>query len=56
VVNSEQASDRFLWDMRRMVADKVAYDYVGGLRDVSHKNGLKPGWKIMVIGVFPESF
>lgn len=41
VVNSEQASDRFLWDMRRMVADKVAYDYVGGLRDVSHKNGLK---------------
>lgn len=40
VVNSEQASDRFLWDMRRMVADKVAYDYVGGLREVSHKNGL----------------
>ena len=41
VVNSELASDRFLWDMRRMVADKVAYDYVGGLREVSHKNGLK---------------
>ncbi len=40
VVNSEQASDRFLWDMRRMVADKVAYDYVGGLRDISHKHGL----------------
>ncbi|MDP4240967.1 MAG: glycosyl hydrolase, partial [Bacteroidota bacterium] len=40
VVNSEQASDRFLWDMRRFVADKVAYDYVGGLREVSHKNGL----------------
>ena len=40
VVNSEQSSDRFLWDMRRMVADKVAYDYVGGLRDISHKHGL----------------
>jgi len=40
VVNSELASDRFLWDMRRMVADKVAYDYVGGLREVSHKHGL----------------
>ncbi|HEY4785291.1 MAG TPA: glycosyl hydrolase, partial [Bacteroidales bacterium] len=40
VVNSEKASDGFLWDMRRMVADKVAYDYVGGLRDVSHKYGL----------------
>lgn len=41
VVGSEDASDRFLWDMRRLVADKVAYDYVGGLRDVSHDYGLK---------------
>lgn len=41
VVNSQQESDRFLWDMRRMVADKVAYDYVGGLREVSHKHGMK---------------
>jgi hypothetical protein len=41
VVNSREESDRFLWDMRRMVADKVAYDYVGGLRDVSHKYGLR---------------
>jgi len=40
VVSSQMASDRFLWDMRRMVADKVAYDYVGGLREVSHKHGL----------------
>ena len=40
VVGSEEESDRFLWDMRRLVADKVAYDYVGGLRDVSHKHGL----------------
>jgi len=40
VVNSQLESDRFLWDMRRMVADKVAYDYVGGLREVSHQHGL----------------
>jgi len=40
VVNSQLESDRFLWDMRRMVADKVAYDYVGGLREVSHQYGL----------------
>lgn len=40
VVNSQQASDRFLWDMRRLVANKIAYDYVGGLRDISHKHGL----------------
>ncbi|QGY42775.1 glycoside hydrolase family 2 [Maribellus comscasis] len=41
VVNSEESSDRFLWDVRRMVADKVAYDYVGGLRDACHEYGLK---------------
>ena len=40
VLGSQQASDRFLWDVRRMVADKVAYDYVAGLREVSHENGL----------------
>ncbi len=40
VVNSQQASDRFLWDIRRLVANKIAYDYVGGLRDISHENGL----------------
>jgi hypothetical protein len=40
VVGSRDLSDRFLWDLRRMVADKVSYDYVGGLREVCHKNGL----------------
>ena len=40
VVNSQRESDAFLWDVRRMIADKVAYDYVGGLRDVSHEHGL----------------
>ncbi|WP_184548833.1 glycosyl hydrolase [Mucilaginibacter sp. FT3.2] len=40
VVGSEDISDRFLWDMRRFIADEVAYQYVAGLREVSHKNGL----------------
>jgi hypothetical protein len=40
VVGSEDISDRFLWDLRRFIADQVAYEYVAGLRDVSHKNGL----------------
>lgn len=40
VVGSPDLSDRFLWDVRRLVADKVAYDYVGGLREVSNKHGL----------------
>jgi hypothetical protein len=39
VVGDENRSDRFLWDLRRLVADKVAYDYVGGLREISNKNG-----------------
>lgn len=40
VVGSEEESDRFLWDIRRFIADKVAKDYVGGLRSVCHKHGL----------------
>lgn len=39
-VGSPDQSDRFLWDVRRLVADKVAYDYVGGLREISNKHGL----------------
>ena len=56
VVNSELASDRFLWDMRRMVADKVAYDYVGGLRDVSHKYGLRTWLECYGHWGFPSEF
>lgn len=40
VVGSQEQSDRFLWDLRRLIADKIAYDYVGGLREAAHKNGL----------------
>lgn len=40
VVGSKKQSDRFLWDMRRIVADRIAYDYVGGLRELCHKHGL----------------
>ncbi len=41
VVNSVEESNRFLWDLRRAVADAVAYEYVGGLREVSNDNNLK---------------
>lgn len=40
VVDNEDVSSRFLWDLRRLVADAVAYDYVGGLRDICHQHGL----------------
>lgn len=41
IVGSADQSDRFLWDLRRLVADRVSYEYVGGLRELSHARGLK---------------
>lgn len=41
VVGSVEISNRFLWDWRRLIAESIAYDYVGGLREVSNENGLK---------------
>ena len=41
VVGSATQSDRFLWDLRRLVADLVAVNYVGGLRDAVRPLGLK---------------
>jgi hypothetical protein len=41
VVGSADQSNRFLWDLRRAVADRVALDYVGGLRDLCNQHGLK---------------
>ena len=40
IVDNEDVSSRFLWDLRRLIADRVAYDYVGGLREICHKHGL----------------
>ncbi len=40
VVDSPKKSTRFLWDWRRLVAETIAVDYVGGLRDVAHEHGL----------------
>jgi hypothetical protein len=40
VVESRDKSDRFLWDLRRLIADGVSYEYVGGLREISNRHGL----------------
>ena len=40
IVGNEDISSRFLWDLRRLIADRVAYDYVGGLREICHQHGL----------------
>ena len=37
---SPDMSDRFLWDVRRLIADQISYNYVGGLREVSNEHGL----------------
>jgi hypothetical protein len=40
-IGSPDQSDRFLWDLRRLIADKISYDFVGGFAEVSHKHNLK---------------
>ena len=40
IVNSEEETERFLWDMRRLIADGVAFDCVKGLKEVCNENGL----------------
>ncbi|MDD3588762.1 MAG: glycosyl hydrolase [Thermoguttaceae bacterium] len=39
VAGNLDISERFLWDLRRFIADEVAYSYVGGLRDASNEHG-----------------
>ena len=41
VVGTPAQSERFLWDLRRLIADKIAEEYSGTLRDLSNKNGMK---------------
>lgn len=40
IIGSAAQSERFLWDLRRIVADRVASEYVGGMNESSRKNGL----------------
>ncbi len=56
VVGSEAMSDRFLWDLRRFVANEVAYQYVAGLREVSHQHGLHTWLENYGHWGFPSTF
>lgn len=40
VVDNPDVSDRFLWDMRRMIVEGIAFEYVGGLREICNRNDL----------------
>jgi hypothetical protein len=41
VVRSAAESNRFLWDLRRHIADRISYDYAGGLAEAAHKAGIQ---------------
>lgn len=41
ILGSADRSERFLWDLRRHVADRIATEYVGGLRDIAARHGLR---------------
>ncbi|MGB0372894.1 MAG: glycosyl hydrolase [Opitutales bacterium] len=40
VIDGAKQSDQFLWDLRRTVADMIAENYLGGLRDIADEHGL----------------
>ncbi|NND08905.1 MAG: glycoside hydrolase family 2 [Saprospiraceae bacterium] len=40
-VNSVEESSRFLWDLRRLVADGLAHEYIAGLQEMCEENGFQ---------------
>ena len=40
VVESAEASDRFLWDFRKTIADLIANEHYGQLEDTLHEWGM----------------
>lgn len=56
VVDSEEQTDRFLWDLRRLISDGIAYDYVGGLKEVCNENGLQTWLENYGHWGFPSEF
>lgn len=53
---SRADSNRFLWDLRRFIADEVAYSYVGGLRAASNHHGLRTWLECYGHWGFPGEF
>jgi len=56
IVGSVEESERFLWDLRRTVADDIAYEYVGGLRKSSEEHNLKTWLENYGHWGFPSEF
>jgi len=45
VVDSPDVSERFLWDMRRTIADLFAENYYGHFQELCHQHGLKASFE-----------
>ncbi len=56
IVGSVEESERFLWDLRRSVADDIATEYVGGLREFSNRHNLKTWLENYGHWGFPSEF
>src|SRR5262249_44004604 len=54
VVKSVEQSERFLWDMRRTVADLVADNYAGQLAELAHQKGLRLSMEAYDKGPFDD--
>ena len=39
IIESADQSNRFLWDLRRLIAERVASEYVGGMNEICEKHG-----------------
>ncbi len=41
IIGSADLSNRFLWDLRRLIADLISTEYVGGMREICNENQLQ---------------
>jgi hypothetical protein len=41
IVGRAGQTERFLWDLRRHIAERTGNEYVGGLRDIARRSGLR---------------
>ncbi|MEN8156652.1 MAG: glycosyl hydrolase [Bacteroidota bacterium] len=41
VVGSLKESERFMWDLRRLLSDRVSHKYIGGLKEIANRYGWK---------------
>src|SRR5260370_17219702 len=53
-VAGPEESERFLWDMRRTIADLVADNYAGHLAELAHKSGLELSMEAYDKGPFDD--